>query len=171
MGQNSSGIKLTPRAGQAELAWYEWLIILGVIVAALIACAMGGRALLLRPAGSGAGAEVIVAIPTATRPPTRTPLPTFTPTPLPTLTPTPPGTIVIGGFVEVFDAGPQGLSFRSTAGLAGPRLRYLPDSTVMRVVDGPTESDGLTWWSLQNPDDPNDVGWSAGDYLKPTNPP
>ncbi len=117
------------------------------------------------------GEEVIVVVPTATRPPTRTPLPTFTPTPTPVPTPTPPAAIAIGGFVVVFDAGPQGLSFRSEPGLQSQRLRYLPDDTVMRVVDGPATSDGLVWWQLQNPSDANDVGWAAGDYLKPTAPP
>jgi hypothetical protein len=167
MEHQPSGVKLTPRPGQAELAWYEWFIILGVIVAAVVACGLGGRAVLR----SQSGTEVIVAVPTATRAPTRTPLPTFTPTPTPSPTPTPPGTIFIGGFVKVFDAGPQGLSFRAAAGLGGQRLKYLLEDTVMRVVDGPQESDGLTWWKLQNPQDPNDVGWSAGDYLKPTSPP
>lgn len=168
MSQNPSGVKLTPRPGEGELAWYEWLIVIGVVIVAVVACAMGGRTLLKASPG---GSQVIVVAPTATRPPTRTPLPTFTPTPVPTLTATPPGVIVIGGFVRVTDAGPQGLSFRVEPGLQTQRLRYLPDGTVMRVVDGPATQDGLIWWKLQNLNDPNDVGWSAGDYLKPTNPP
>ncbi|MBN1887939.1 MAG: SH3 domain-containing protein [Thermoflexales bacterium] len=168
MERNSSGIKLTPRPGQGELAWYEWLLVLGVVAAAVVACAMGGRAMLR---SEGKGAEVIVELPTATRPPTRTPLPTYTSTPTPTLTPTPPGTTAVDGFVEVYDAGPQGLSFRAGAGLGEQRLKYLSDGAVMRVIDGPVESDGLKWWRLQNPDDPNEVGWSAADYLRPANPP
>jgi hypothetical protein len=168
MSQNPSGIKLSPRPGQGELAWYEWLLVLGTIAAAVLICAVAGRAMLQAQPG---GAEVIIVAPTATRPPTRTPLPTFTPTPTRAPTPTPPGTIFIGGFVAVFDAGPQGLSFRANAGLQTQRLRYLPDGTVMRVVDGPNTSDNLTWWKLQNPNDPNDVGWCAADYLKPTNAP
>lgn len=169
MNQPSSGVKLTPRPGQGELAWYEWLLLLGTIAAALAICALGGRAILRAQPEAAEG--VIVAVPTATRPPTRTPLPTYTPTPAPTITPTPPGVIAIGGFIQVFDAGPQGLSYRSEAGLQAQRLRYLPDGTVMRIVDGPTTADGLIWWKLQNPDDANDVGWSAGDYLRPTNAP
>jgi hypothetical protein len=168
MSDSPSGIKLTPRPGQGELAWYEWLMIVGVAVAAVVACGLGGRAALRAQPG---GAEVIVAIPTATRPPTRTPLPTFTPTPAPTPTSTPPGAIAIGGFVIVFDAGPQGLSFRSDPGLQTERLRYLPEGTIMRVVDGPQTADGLVWWKLQNPSDANDIGWAAGDYLKPSGPP
>ncbi len=166
MSQNQPGIKLTPRPGQGELAWHEWLLLFGVIVASMIACGLGGRALIkAQPSGE---TDVIIVLPTATRPPTRTPLPTYTPTIAPTPTATPPGAIAIGGFVKITDAGPQGLSFRDAPGLQTQRLRYLPDSTVMRVVDGPSEADGLTWWKLQNLNDPNDVGWSAGDYLVPT---
>lgn len=168
MSQNPTGVKLTPRPGQAELAWYEWLMLFGVLAAAVLGCALAGRAMLQAEPG---GEDIIVIAPTATRAPTRTPLPTFTPTPVPTPTPTPPGIIVIGGFIEVFDAGAQGLSFRAGPGLQEERLRFLPDGMVMRVVDGPLDNDGLTWWKLQNPSDSNDVGWSAANYLRPTNPP
>jgi len=159
-----------PRPGEGELAWYEWLMLFAIIIAAVAFCALGGRALLKARPGSAA---IIITTPTpAPPPPTRLPptsTPTVTPTPVPTASPT-PGVIAIGAFVKVNSAGPQGLSFRKNPGLQSERIKYLPDGTVMRVVDGPKDADGLKWWRLQNPNDTNDVGWAAADYLVVTTP-
>ena len=172
MSEQRTGFKVTPtpRPGESEMAWYEWLMLFGVIIAAVLLCVFGGRQLLKARPGSSA----VVIAPTATRTlPTRTPAasptPTITPTPVPTLTPT-PGVIGVGAFVIVVDAGPQGLSFRKDPGLQGQRLKYLPEGTVLRIVDGPTTVDGLRWWKLQSRTDANDVGWAAADYLQYTNP-
>ena len=172
MSEQRTGFKVTPtpRPGESELAWYEWLMLFGVIIAAVLFCALGGRQLLKARPGSSA----VVIAPTATRPlPTRTPAasptPTITPTPVPTLTPT-PGVMGVGAFVKVVDAGPQGLSFRKDPGLQGQRLKYLPEGTVLRIVDGPTTVDGLKWWKLQSRTDANDLGWAAADYLQVTSP-
>jgi hypothetical protein len=172
MSEQRTGFKVTPtpRPGESELAWYEWLMLFAVIIAAVLFCALGGRQLLKARPGSSA---VIIA-PTATRvlatrTPAVSPTPTITPTPVPTLTPT-PGVMGIGAFVKVVDAGPQGLSFRKDPGLQGQRLKYLPEGTVLRIVDGPMTVDGLTWWKLQSRTDANDVGWSAADYLAVTSP-
>jgi hypothetical protein len=172
MSEQRTGFKVTPtpRPGESELAWYEWLMLFGVIIAAGLFCVLGGRAMLKARPGSSA----IVIAPTATRVlATRTPAvtatPTVTPTPKPTLTPT-PGVIGIGAFVKVVDAGPQGLSFRKDPGLQGQRLKYLPEGTVLRIIDGPTNVDGLKWWKMQLATDANDIGWAAADYLALTNP-
>ncbi len=172
MNEQRTGFKVTPtpRPGESELAWYEWLMLFGVIIAAGLFCVLGGRQLLKARPGSSA----LVIAPTATRPlvtrtPAASPTPTITPTPRPTLTPT-PGVVGIGAFVQVIDAGPQGLSFRKDPGLQGQRLKYLPEGTVMRVIDGPTTVDGLKWWKMQLKTDANDIGWAAADYLAVTNP-
>jgi hypothetical protein len=172
MSEQRTGFKVTPtpRPGESELTWYEWLMLFGVIIAAVMFCALGGRAMLKARPGSSA---IVIATPTLPPlPPTRTPqppTPTVTPTPLPTASPT-PGVIAIGTFVKVGSAGPQGLSFRKDPGLQGLRLKYLPEGTVLRVVDGPKDADGLRWWKLQNKTDANDTGWAAADYLVLTNP-
>ena len=172
MNEQRTGFKVTPtpRPGESELAWYEWLMLFGVIIAAGLFCVLGGRQLLKARPGSSA----LVIAPTATRPlvtrtPAVSPTPTITPTPRPTLTPT-PGVVGIGTFVKVVDAGPQGLSFRKDPGLQGQRLKYLPEGTVLRVIDGPTTVDGLKWWKMQLKTDANDIGWAAADYLAVTNP-
>ena len=159
----------TPRPGESAMAWYEWLMLFGVIAAAVVFCAYGGRTLLKAQPGQAA---IVIATPTVPKPvATRTPLPTatITPTPPPTLTPT-PGVVGIGAFVKVVNAGVQGLSFRKDPGLQGQRLRYLPEGTVMKVIDGPKDVDQLKWWKLQSRTDANDVGWTAADYLELTAP-
>jgi len=171
MSEQHTSFKVTPtpRPGESEMAWYEWLMLLGVIIGAVLFCGLGGRQLLKAQPGKAA---IIIATPTVPKPvATRTPLPTstVTPTPLPTATPT-PGVIGIGAFVKVVNAGPQGLSFRKDPGLQGQRLKGLPDGTVLRVVDGPKDVDQLRWWKLQSQTDPNDVGWAAADYLVLTTP-
>ena len=171
MSEQHTSFKVTPtpRPGESEMAWYEWLMLLGVIIAAVLFCGLGGRQLLKAQPGKAA---IIIATPTVPKPvATRTPLPTstVTPTPLPTATPT-PGVIGIGAFVKVVNAGPQGLSFRKDPGLQGQRIKYLPEGATMKIVDGPKDVDGLKWWKLQSQTDPNDVGWAAADYLVLTTP-
>ena len=159
----------TPRPGENAMAWYEWLMLFGVMVGAVLFCAYGGRTMLKAQPGKAA---IVIASPTVPRPvASRTPLPTatITPTPPPTLTPT-PGVVGVGAFVKVVNAGVQGLSFRKDPGLQGQRLKYLPENTVMKVVDGPKDVDQLKWWKLASRTDANDVGWAAADYLQLTNP-
>jgi hypothetical protein len=173
MSEQRSGFKVTPtpRPGESELAWYEWLLLFAVLGAAVLFCAFGGRAMLKARPGSSA---IVIATPTVPPPPaTRTPLPatpTSTPTPRPTATSTPPGVMAIGAFVKVVNAGPQGLSYRKDPGLQGQRMKYLPEGTTMKIVDGPKDVDGLRWWKLQSRTDQNDVGWAAADYLELTAP-
>ncbi len=33
------------------------------------------------------------------------------------------------------------------------------------VIGGPEQGSGLTWWQVQDPDDPTRSGWAAADYL------
>src|SRR5687768_8700845 len=125
--------------------------------------------------------------------PNQTPNPAGQPTsvsqPLPTPTgfgdPTPTGasgtqattvpiivdTIAVGGYVSVTGTG-DGLIVRSSPSRAGARMAKLADGTKARVVDGPRESDGFTWWKLDSFDKNNTSlsGWSVADYLKATAP-
>ena len=59
---------------------------------------------------------------------------------------------------------------RKDPGLQGQRLKYLPEGTVMKVIDGPKDVDQLKWWKLQSRTDANDLGWAAADYLQVTSP-
>ncbi len=110
-------------------------------------------------------------VPTLTPvPPTLPPLPTATPTPFPTPTPTPtvPTKITVGGYVKVVGAEADQLSYRSGPGLNYARLTLLKDGTILKVLDGPEEADGYTWWRLEDED--GFIGWAADDWLEPTVP-
>jgi hypothetical protein len=51
-------------------------------------------------------------------------------------------------------------------------MAKLSDGTKARVVDGPREADGFTWWKLDGFDKSNTAlsGWSVSDYLKASAP-
>ena len=104
--------------------------------------------------------------PTPIRPAQPTPtiaLPT--PIPSPSL---PPGNITIGVLVKVVGVGVTGLNIRSAPGTgeaSSPRF-VAPEETVFVVVEGPQTADGLEWWRVEDPDDPQRYGWAARNYLE-----
>jgi hypothetical protein len=79
--------------------------------------------------------------------------------------------IVVGMFVQISGTGGDGLRLRSGAGRENaPRfLGY--EAEVFRVKEGPAFADGLTWWFLEAPYDPERSGWAAADYLAVVTPP
>lgn len=88
------------------------------------------------------------------------PLPT--PAPSPSL---PPGDFSIGTLVTVTGVGNSGLNIRADPGLSST-LRFLAyDGDVFVLVDGPQNTDGLSWWRLEDPNDPSRYGWAARNYL------
>jgi hypothetical protein len=98
--------------------------------------------------------------------PTHTPSASATPTVDPLATPTlAPGTIGLGGFVQISGTEGEGLRLRKTPGLNGEPLFLGLDEEVFQVSDGPQEVDGHTWWYLQSPIDQTRAGWAASDFL------
>jgi hypothetical protein len=97
----------------------------------------------------------------------------FEVTPSPTPSPTekappapPPGTVVMGGYVQITGTGGSGLNLRSEPGLGGA-VQYLGlESEVFIVRDGPVELDGFTWWYLAGFFDESRNGWGAANYLE-----
>jgi hypothetical protein len=75
------------------------------------------------------------------------------------------GGIGVGMYVQITGTGGDGLRLRAGPGKSNePRfLGY--EAEVFRVKDGPKLSDGLTWWFLEAPYDPNRSGWAASQYL------
>ena len=100
--------------------------------------------------------------------PTVAPFPTATPTPRPTPTPSVPTEIEAGGYVKVVGAEADALSYRSGPGLNYARLTLVKDGTILKVLEGPEEADGYTWWRLEDED--GFIGWAADDWLEPTLP-
>ena len=101
-------------------------------------------------------------IPAPTHTPNAPPTPTFDPNTTPTLV---PGTIGIGGYVQISGTGGQGLRIRSTAGLNGDTVFRGEEAEVFIVKDGPQVADGHTWWYLVAPYDETRAGWAAADFL------
>jgi len=105
--------------------------------------------------------------------PTVAPFPTATPTPKPTPTPSVPTEIEVGGYVKVIGAEADGLRFRWGPGMDTVTKKFIEDGAILKVLDGPEEADGLTWWRLEDPEEEDadlKIGWAADDWLKPTLP-
>ena len=105
--------------------------------------------------------------------PTVAPFPTATPTPKPTPTPSVPTEIEVGGYVKVIGAEADGLRFRWGPGMDTVTKKFIEDGAILKVLDGPEEADGLTWWRLEDPKEEDadlKIGWAADDWLKPTLP-
>lgn len=85
----------------------------------------------------------------------------------PFLSPT-PRPIAIGETVIVSDVGAQELNVRNSAGVIDTTIVFrAPEGTRFTIVDGPRQSDGLTWWMIQDPFDSTRRGWAASNYLIP----
>ncbi len=96
--------------------------------------------------------------------PTVAPFPTATPTPRPTPTPSVPTEIEIGGYVKVVNTGDTGLRFRWGGGEDYITKKIINDGTILKVLGGPEEADGTTWWRLEDPaeeDEDLKIGWAA----------
>jgi hypothetical protein len=70
------------------------------------------------------------------------------------------------GLDVVVDAEESGVNVRSGAGIANARLFVAPNGTIFRVIGGPAQADGLTWWQIQNIVDTAQTGWAAAAYLE-----
>jgi hypothetical protein len=155
----------------ANWLFTPWVVIGSLLLAMIFSCATLSFLWFTRPGSlaqppATAVLDVIVA-------------PTFTPLPLPTApawTPTAvitssvppppaPGTIALGNYVQIKGTGGDGLRLRSKAGLKGDVLILGTEAEVFLVKDGPTDSDGFTWWYLVGPYDSSRQGWGVANYL------
>jgi hypothetical protein len=146
-------------------------IILLLIV--LVALAAAGGGVLLVRGQQGMTPAVVAPSPTATQPlPTPTGFGDATPTPPPTpTTPLPPPNVVgVNGWVQVTS---NGLNVRESPSPSGRRVAVIPGGTKARVLEGPVDAGGFTWWRIEgfDPKNPSRSGWCAGQFLKPVPPP
>lgn len=89
------------------------------------------------------------------------------PTPLTTAatsSPEPPR-VRVGGWVRVQGTEGGDLRLRAAPSLGGETLALAKEGTLLRVLEGPVEADGYTWWRVQAPD--GQAGWAAGQWLVP----
>ena len=107
--------------------------------------------------------------PTPTETPTATHMATSTLTALATITPTPiqAGEIIVGGYVQVTGVGEDMLGLRYGPGIDYARVKVLADGTVLKVIEGPEQADGLRWWRLEDLSD-GTLGWAADEWLEAT---
>ncbi len=156
----------------AMLGGWMWPVVIAVAVLVVLA----GSALLF-------GRQGAVEAPNGPLTQATASLPAATPTGLGhTVSPTsppptaaaqnPPAQITVGGWVQVVNTK-TGLRVRSAPSASGRRLMVVPDGTKLRVVGGPRQADGYTWWQVEgfNPRDPSAQGWCAGEFLIPTSAP
>jgi hypothetical protein len=146
------------------LPWWVWLLgavlALGIVIAVWVA-------MFTSPLPS-VPANAVAPYFTVFPPPSFTPVPpTLTVTPLVTSTPAlptvAPGSIGIGGMVEVTE---DGLRLRDTPSLKGRILSQASAHELFNVVDGPRQADGYTWWLLQGVYDTTRQGWAVENYLQ-----
>jgi len=101
-------------------------------------------------------------IPTLSQSPTSqlTQTATRAPTTVPSRTPTAEPTLRLGGEAEVA-AGAFGLAVRSGAGNNFDLVVNLPNETLVEIVDGPEDVQGVQWWKVRSSD--GRTGWVAGE--------
>jgi hypothetical protein len=146
------------------LPWWVWLLgaALALVIVIVVWVAMFTSPLPSVPADAVAPYFTVFPPPSFTPvPPTLTVTPLVTPTPaLPTVA---PGSIGIGVMVEVTE---DGLRLRDTPSLKGRILSQASAHELFKVVDGPRQADGYTWWLLQGVYDTTRQGWAVENYLR-----
>lgn len=73
--------------------------------------------------------------------------------------------IAIGSVVQIYNTGGAGLRLRSEAGISGTVQFLGEEQELFEVRDGPSKSDGYTWWYLESPYDETRSGWAVSDFL------
>lgn len=164
-----------------------WGFVLVILAVAGITCGLWGLALMNRgdslvDTGPSPTPHIIVVIPTPTLglPPGQ-----ITPT-VPVIVPTQPGTaptdvvvepqptspsglapITVGCIVEVFGTEGFGVAVRQGPGRTYSFFFVAQDGQVFQVMEGPEEADTYQWWKVVDPEDSNNEGWVAQDYIQP----
>lgn len=81
------------------------------------------------------------------------------------LTPTPIA-ITLNSLVAVQGVDEDKLNVRDTAAVNGSTVLFRADEgEQFRVVEGPLQGDGFTWWRVQDPTNPSRSGWAVANYL------
>lgn len=82
----------------------------------------------------------------------------FTPTPV---------SLQVGGFAIVEGVDAQTLNVRDLPNLNNSTILFrAEEGEIFRIVEGPSQSDGFTWWRLQDPNNPARAGWAVSNFLE-----
>ena len=149
-----------------SIHFQPWMILVALATAAFLTVLWLGFLWLLQPASLPQATlqPVLTIIPGPTATATQPPNPALTPT-NPTSSYVSPEGFTIGGFVQIVGTEGAGLRLRSAAGTSSEPIFLAMDAEVFRIVDGPQEKDGFTWWFLEAPYDEKRAGWAASKYL------
>lgn len=77
-----------------------------------------------------------------------------------------PTALVAGGFAKVSGTDGDGARLRFGYGLDTASIRWAEEGETVKVMDGPQESDGHSWYRVQ--DSLGNIGWITGQFLRPT---
>lgn len=78
-----------------------------------------------------------------------------------------PRSLALGERVRVVDVGVQQLNVRNRAGVLDTSIVFrAEEGSIFVLADGPQQSDGLTWWRIEDPNNPSRTGWAASNYLQ-----
>jgi hypothetical protein len=85
-------------------------------------------------------------------------------------TPT-PAAIRIDSLVSVEGVDLQQLNVRDIPTISGSNVVFRADEgEQFRVINGPRQADGFTWWQIQDPGSLTRSGWAVANYLSVTQP-
>lgn len=145
--------------------WSIWVIVVALLIVVAGFIILAALAWLVKPAGT--------ALANTTPMFTVIPAPTSTPMALPgadlTATPTPSSLVVngvgVGMYVQISGTEGDGLRLRSGPGTDYPPRFLGHESEVFKVMDGPKDANGYTWWYVVTPMDESRSGWAVAKYL------
>lgn len=77
-----------------------------------------------------------------------------------------PASIRIGSVVFVDGVDLNTLNVRNIASLTDSSILFrAEEGSIFNIIDGPQQSDGFTWWQIQDPSDVNRIGWAVSNFL------
>jgi cbb3-type cytochrome oxidase subunit 3 len=110
----------------------------------------------IQPTAAPTLTATVTVMPTSAQPTPTSPIPTATATLLPTATSTPqPLTATVTSGVGVY--------LRGAPTTVGAELEYLPEGTVLFVLEGQQDADELIWQEVQT--QAGQAGWVAADFI------
>ena len=144
-----------PSLPTARVSQVPFWPLFGGLLAVLIVVLMVFWSVTNKPGEQAVATQTPVVQATATETATQTATPTITPRP----------GIVVSGYVQVTVAG-DALISRDGPGLNYETVGLLMNGTVLKVIAGPQQADGLWWWHLEMAD--GTLGWAADQWLVAT---
>lgn len=120
---------------------------------ALLLLALAAGWWILRPPAAQQAASVPTVVPTVRPTPRPTAEPTSAPSPLPTVLALRPE-----AFALITNTGGDPLNARVEPSAASPVAARIPEGSRVRIVEGPVDADGFTWWRIESE---AGSGWSV----------